>query len=196
MPCCKAPAVLKTSINGTHFFSHLSDECATAPETRWHMEGKVAVLAALESIGVKGEAEVPGAAATGSKWKADVMFAVPGRTIAIELQRSYQHLRDFTRRQDRYTASGVECFWLVRHETFLTLSKATSRLLLKRDYGNIFPEAGIGTGMLPELPVAMLDTEGVQLVRFGGFKQATIRAWLAGVINGKYQYRSGCWNLD
>ncbi|PVX85848.1 AraC-like DNA-binding protein [Paraburkholderia unamae] len=27
MPCCKAPAVLKTSINGLPFFAHLSDEC-------------------------------------------------------------------------------------------------------------------------------------------------------------------------
>lgn len=26
MPCCKAPAVLKTSINGLAFFAHLSDE--------------------------------------------------------------------------------------------------------------------------------------------------------------------------
>lgn len=33
MSCCKAPAVLKTSINGLPFFAHLSDECATAPET-------------------------------------------------------------------------------------------------------------------------------------------------------------------
>ena len=36
LPCCKAPAVLKTSINGLPFFAHLSDECATAPETKWH----------------------------------------------------------------------------------------------------------------------------------------------------------------
>ncbi|MDB0543936.1 hypothetical protein LBW62_22125 [Ralstonia solanacearum] len=34
MMCCKAPAVLKTSINGLPFFDHVSDECATAPETQ------------------------------------------------------------------------------------------------------------------------------------------------------------------
>lgn len=39
MPCCRAPAVLKTSINGLQFFAHLSDECATAPETVWHKSG-------------------------------------------------------------------------------------------------------------------------------------------------------------
>lgn len=195
MPCCKAQAVLKTSINGLPFFAHLSDECATAPETKWHQAGKAAVLAALNGMGIQGREEVPGRSPTGDKWEADVLFSVPGRTIAIELQRSYQHLRDFTRRQDRYTASAVECFWLVRRETFVTLGKATSRLLLKRDFGNVFPPCGIGAGMLPELPVAMLDTEGTQRVLFGGFMAATVPLWLAGILNGTYQYRSGSWNL-
>lgn len=195
MPCCKAPAVLKTSINGLPFFAHLSDECATAPETKWHKTGKAAVLAALDGMGIAGSEEVPGRSSSGDKWEADVLFSVPGRTIVIELQRSYQHLRDFTRRQERYTASTVECYWLVRHETFLTLSKATSRLLLKRDFGNKFPPGGIGTGMLPELPVAMLETEEAQRVLFGDFKTATISTWLAGILNGTYQYRGGSWNL-
>lgn len=78
----------------------------------------------------------------------------------------------------------------------MTLGKATSRLLLKRDFGNVFPPSGIGTGMLPELPVAMLDTEGEQLVQFGGFKSATVPVWLSGILNGAYQYRGGSWNLD
>jgi len=195
MPCCKAPAVLKTSINGLPFFAHLSDECATAPETKWHKAGKAAVLAALNSKGIVGREEVSGRSSNGDKWEADVLFSVPGRTIVIELQRSYQHLRDFTRRQERYTASAVECYWLVRKETFLTFGKATSRLLLKRDFGNEFPQGGIGTGMLPELPVAMLDTEGSQLVLFGGLKTATVSTWLAGILNGTYEYRGGSWNL-
>lgn len=195
MPCCKAPAALKTSINGLPFFAHLSDECATAPETKWHKAGKAAVLAALNGMGIVGSEEVPGRSSSGDQWEADVLFSVPGRTIVIELQRSYQHLRDFTRRQERYTASAVECYWLVRKENFLTLGKATSRLLLKRDFGNEFPQGGIGTGMLPELPVAMLDTEGSQLVLFGGLKTATVSTWLAGILNGTYQYRGGSWNL-
>jgi len=170
MPCCKAPAVLKTSINGQPFFAHLSEECATAPETKWHKSGKAAVLAALDSIGIEGREEVPRRSPSGDKWEADVLFSVPGRTIAIELQRSYQSLRDFTRRQERYTASAVECYWLVRKETFRTLAKATSRILLKREFSNLFPPGGIGTGMLPELPVAMLDIEGAQMVQFRGFK--------------------------
>lgn len=195
LPCCNAPAVLKTSINGLHFFSHLADECGTAPETKWHKSGKAAVLAALTRMGIKGSDEVTGQSPAGNKWEADVLFSLPGRIIAIELQRSYQHLRDFTRRQERYAASAVECYWLVRKETFMTLGKATSRLLLKRDFGNKFPASGIGTGMLPELPVAMLGTEGEQLVMFGGCKAATLQVWLTGILNGTYQYRGGSWNL-
>jgi competence protein CoiA len=195
MPCCKAPAVLKTSINGLPFFAHLSDECATAPETKWHKAGKTAVLASLSGLGIEGREEVPGRSPSGDKWEADVLFSAGGRTIVIELQRSYQHLRDFTRRQERYTASAVECYWLVRKETFITLGKATSRLLLKRDFGNVFPTGGIGTCMLPELPVAMLDTEGEQRVHFGGFKYATVQTWLDGILNCAYQYRGGSWNL-
>lgn len=196
LPCCEAPAVLKTSINGLPFFAHLSDECATAPETKWHKAGKAAVLAALESMGIAGgEDEVSGKSPSSEVWEADVLFSVPGRTIVIELQRSYQHLRDFIRRQERYAASAIECYWLVRQETFLTLGKGTTRLLLKRDFDNVFPPGGIGTGMLPELPVAILDIEGPQSVQFGLSKTATVPRWLAGILNGTYQYRSGSWNL-
>ena len=60
MPCCDAPAVLKTSINGLHFFAHPADECATAPETKWHKAGKAAVLASLRTLGIKGHEEAPG----------------------------------------------------------------------------------------------------------------------------------------
>jgi competence protein CoiA len=75
MPCCKAPAVLKTSINGLPFFAHLADECATAPETAWHKAGKAAVMAALAGLGVAGAEEVPGRSPSGSKWTADVLVS-------------------------------------------------------------------------------------------------------------------------
>jgi competence protein CoiA len=195
MPCCKAPAVLKTSINGLPFFAHLSDECATDPETVWHQAGKASVLAALLGMGIQGREEAPGKSPSGDRWEADVLFSVNGRTIAIELQRSYQHLREFLRRQERYAASSVESYWLVRHETYITLSKATSRLLLKRDFNNVWPAGGIGTGMLPELPVAVFDTAGAPRVLFGLGMEATMRAWLTGVLDGSFQYRDGAWNV-
>jgi len=195
MPCCMAPAILKTSINGLPFFAHISDECATAPETKWHKAGKAAVLAALNTLSIEGYEEVPGQSQNNEKWEADVLFSAYGRMIAIELQHSYQHLRDYMFRQERYKASNVECYWLVRKEMFFTLTKSTSRLLLKRDYNNIFPAGGIGTGMLPELPVAILDIEDSQRVLFGELKTATMQTWLDGILNGSYQYRSGYWNL-
>jgi competence protein CoiA len=195
MPCCRAPAVLKTSINGLPFFSHLSDECATAPETIWHLDGKAAVLAALVSMGINARLEEPGSTPAGDRWEADILLAVPGRTIAIELQRSYQHLRDFERRQQRYAASSVECYWLVRHETFRTLAKATARKLLREEYGNNFPPNGIGTGMLPSLPVSMLNADSPLPIQFGLGKGAALVEWIGGILQGSYQYRGGCWNL-
>ncbi|WP_246174024.1 hypothetical protein [Paraburkholderia hayleyella] len=54
----------------------------------------MAVLAALVGMGIQGGDEVPGRSPSGGKWEADVLFSVLGLTIVIELQRSYQHLRD------------------------------------------------------------------------------------------------------
>jgi len=149
----------------------------------------------LITLGIEGREELPGQSQSGDKWEADVFFSARGRSVVIELQRSYQHLRDYIRRQERYNESGVDCYWLVPKEMFFTLGKATSRLLLKRDYGNVFPTKGIGTGMLPELPVCMLEVDGEQRVQFGMGRFATVQTWLDGILNGTYQYRGGAWNL-
>lgn len=99
------------------------------------------------------------------------------------------------RRQKRYATSAVECYWVFCKETFIIQDKATSCLLLNDGVGNVFPSGGIGTGMLLELPVAMLDTESVQLVESEEFKAATVRTCLAGMLDGAYQYRGGSWGL-
>lgn len=195
MPCCKAPAVLKTSINGLPFFAHFSDECATAPETVWHRSGKAAVLAGLAVLGIEGNEEMSGTAPDGSKWQADILFTVSGRTIAVELQRSYLNLRDYLRRQEKYKASNVECFWLLPRWRFPALQKATSQLVLKREFGGKFPADGIGTGMLAELPVSMLDIDEEAKVQFGLQKSAKVSEWLQGIVDGTFEYRKGSWNL-
>lgn len=155
------------------------------------------MLAALAGLGIEGREEVPGRAPGGARWEADVLFAVEGRAIAIELQRSYQNLRDYVRRQERYAASGVECYWLVRQEAFTTLAKATWQVRVKRDLGGrISQGCGLGTGMLPELPVAILtEATDAQRVNFGLSKSATVSAWLSGVVSKGYQFREGCWSL-
>lgn len=134
MPCCQSRAVLKTSMQGLQFFSHYSDECATAPETIWHIEGKDLIFGALKFFGMNPRSEVPGG--TGKdRWKADIYFEVGARKIAIELQRSYQHLRDFERRQARYARYGVECYWLVRNEVGRTLMNAIMNKRWRDEFG-------------------------------------------------------------
>lgn len=78
LSCCEAPAVLKRSIRGVPFFAHLTDECATAPETKWHKAGKTAVLAALRRLGIEGRDEVPGQTTAGEKWKPMCCFRTTG----------------------------------------------------------------------------------------------------------------------
>lgn len=68
LPCCEAPAVLKTGIREVPFFAHLTDECAMAPGTKWHKAGKTAVLAALGGLGILGRHKALGQTATGEKW--------------------------------------------------------------------------------------------------------------------------------
>ncbi|MBF8644601.1 hypothetical protein IRZ76_06635 [Pseudomonas pudica] len=141
MACCNARAVLKTSINGLQFFAHYSDECATAPETVWHIEGKDLVFGALKFFGVKPRSEVPGGTAK-DRWKADIYFEIGERKIAIELQRSYQHLRDYVRRQERYARYGVECYWLVRPEAARSLMKSIMNKRWKEEFERKMPPFG------------------------------------------------------
>jgi competence protein CoiA len=151
---------------------------ADAPEMKWHREGKVALLAALTSLGIEGREGVDGLTPNGTKWKADVLFSSAGRTIAVQLQRGYQPLREFRRRQLRFAQCSIECFWLFRRETFETLRN------------NIMHTQSVGA--LPALPMAMLEE---QRIEFGGAKNATITQWLSGVLDGSFQYREGAWNL-
>ena len=87
MPCCRAPAVLKISANGRPFFAHHDDECATAPETVWHQNGKALIRLKLKTLGFECREEVRG----GSEdvpWQAETLFSIGDRVIVIELQRS------------------------------------------------------------------------------------------------------------
>jgi competence protein CoiA len=112
MSCCSSPAILKTSSNGLPFFAHYNGECATAPETIWHSEAKALIVANLAVLGFQSREEVM-SENKDVLWKADTYFEVGGRRIVIELQRSYQHLKDFLRRQQRYADTGVESCWLL-----------------------------------------------------------------------------------
>lgn len=198
MPCCRATAVLKTSINGRHFFAHLSDECTTAPETRWHLAGKAAVLAALRSMGIEGREEVSGKSPTGS-WEADVLFELDGtpdrRRIAIELQRSYQHLRDYVRRQERYAAAGVESYWLTTRAHFTTFAKASARRYKPSSTSGLPLPPGY-FAMSPEVPLGLLELSQAPVVLFGGMKSAPLLVWLGAIVERRYTYRDGLWLIE
>lgn len=111
MECCGARAVLKTSPGFLQFFAHYSDECATAPETKWHIEVKSLITKELALLGILCVEEKTGTSKDGKKWKADVYFEFNNRKIAIEVQHSYQHLKKYHERQKIYIDSGVECYW-------------------------------------------------------------------------------------
>ncbi|WP_236529348.1 competence protein CoiA [Pseudomonas syringae] len=158
MPCCASRAVLKTSMNGLQFFAHYSDECATAPETIWHVEAKDLVFGALKLYGLDPRSEVAGG--TGKdRWRADVYVEMGDRKVAIELQRSYQHLREFVRRQERYERSGVECYWLVRQEVGRTLGKAIMTKRWKEEFDRKSPPYGHMVNTWPTFYFGMLMPE-------------------------------------
>lgn len=155
MPCCGARAVLKTSMHGLQFFAHYSNECATAPETVWHADAKDLVYGALKLFNLNPRTEVTGGEGK-DRWRADVYFEVGERKIAIELQRSYQNLRDFVARQQRYTRSGVECYWLVRYDVGRTLYKAILSKRWREDYKKVLPPSDHMMNTTPDFYAGIL----------------------------------------
>lgn len=195
LQCCRAPAVLKTSLNGLPFFAHASNECETALETQWHKDGKALILTALGELAAEAKEEVPGKSPSGARWKADVLIQYGSRSIAIELQRSYQPMSTYLRRQARYLESGIECYWLTRVETYRTLVKSTGREVLKRFYGGKWPKndpCALGSGLLPELPVSILHPEAASPIQIG--RQGVGSAeWLTAIFEGRFQYVKHSW---
>ena len=193
MVCCPSPAVLKTSPNGVPFFAHYQNECTTAPETKWHREGNALIVAYLAILGVEAKEEVMSESRTAA-WKADIYFEVEGRRIVIELQRSYQHLEEFLRRQQRYVDAGVESYWLLRHDNFLSFTSASGRFRLKREFAGKLPGEGISP-CIPELPVGYLETSDVPVVQGVSFLYVPLCDWLIALIERRFQWVDGAWMI-
>ena len=190
MPCCSSPATLKTSSNGLPFFAHYSDECASAPETKWHREAKALIAANLTLLGHTCREEEISEAGT-ETWRADTYCEMDGRRIVIELQRSYQHLNDYLRRQRRYVKAGIESYWLLIPERFLKLSEILGKYRLKHEFGGIIPE-GSFRPFIPELPVLSLETGDAPAIRGVQFEIA-IGDWLIAVIEKRFVWDDGAW---
>lgn len=102
MPCCPAPAVPKLS-PGHPFFAHAGagGDCSTSEESQWHLAAKILVRSVLENLGCRATLEESGVGNSG-RWQADVWAERDGVKLAVEIQRSYQSLRDYRRRQEPY----------------------------------------------------------------------------------------------
>jgi len=191
MPCCGAIAVAKTSPNGLQFFAHISNECATAPETIWHLGAKALVIDGMRRLGARCDEEV---FERGTRpWKADVLVRLADRRIAIEIQRSYQHLREFERRQERYKEAGVECVWLLPREGYFRLAKATGRVRLMEEFGGKFPPSGSIGPCLSHLPVASLHDPQISEIGGAGLFRVTLDAWCRAILERQFLWWDGLW---
>ncbi|UAA39805.1 hypothetical protein KIH87_05470 [Paraneptunicella aestuarii] len=198
MPCCRSPAILKTSPNGLKFFAHYSDECATAPETIWHIQAKESLVKELRQKSINARSEVSGGKAT-EKWKADIYFEHSNRKIAFEIQHSYQHLRDYFKRQKRYEKSNVECYWILYKPRFVTVSKSIAKYRIKEEFGNIFPEekkVASGVNQISSLPIVWFESEENEQIKAPGFFSASSSWWIDCILNGRFCYSIEGWRIQ
>jgi len=191
MPCCEGAAVPKVSPNGHPFFAHASGACSESEESQWHRAAKSVVRATLEALGCTATLEAPGMGALG-RWQADVWAARGDVRLAVEIQHSYQHLRDYRDRQAKYREAGVRCLWLLRQDRLVTLMTS-----MRKENGRGMLLAGAG-GFDPEVPVTglALDEAGEAMIQGGWALQAPLADVLEGVLTGRFICVEGWWTLD
>jgi competence protein CoiA len=189
--CCNAAMVPKTSLGGLRFFAHASGECGNAPESVWHEETKASVFDAFASVASLASVESPGRGAVG-RWIADVHVRVGNRQIAIEIQHSQQTLAEYLRRQRRYRDGGWECYWLLYRPRFFTLAKAVATRVIKERYGGRWPDPSPKGFGLPELPFALIENQGSQIV-MGPDLSIDLLPWAQAIKDQRYRYEEGRW---
>jgi len=188
------PAIPKTSTNFLQFFAHLSDECASSPESQWHLASKEALIRELFSLGIEAQLEKVGRS-TISTWKADVFFVFDGRQIAIEVQHSYQHLRDYLNRQQTYVQSGIDAYWLLYLPRYITLAKSLNKHRIKTEFAGKLPNGAVYP-CIPQLPIAYFDpSEEHGMVKGAGFFQSSLVTWLKSIISNEFNYDAGIWTI-
>jgi hypothetical protein len=111
---CGVPGIPRTSRRGLKHFAHKAGiqcghiECWS--ESPQHRMLKTLIAQAARDAGWQASVEW---SAEGRVWTADVLAESNGRSLALEVQWSRQDAGEFRRRQERYAADGVECFWYV-----------------------------------------------------------------------------------
>jgi competence protein CoiA len=196
MPCCNGAAVPKVSPNGHPFFAHASGACSQSEESQWHQAAKHAVRATLEALGCVATVEKPGNGAVG-RWQADVWGERGNQRIAVEIQHSYQHLRDYRDRQAKYREAGIRTLWLLRQDRIITLLNSMRKERHAQEFaGGVWPQ-GSG-GFTADVPVACLnmdDPGAPQILRGMGLK-SELGEVLEAVLSDRFIWVDGWWTLD
>lgn len=195
MPCCPAPAVPKLSPNGHPFSAHAGSACSASEESQWHLAAKIMVRSVLENLGCGATLEMSGVGNSG-RWQADVWAECDGVKLAFEIQRSYQSLRDYRRRQERYRVEGIKALWLMRHDRYMTLTKSTAKERLRAEFGVKFPPRGRFGPCFTDLPVVQLQLDPEPGVRGAGFFSATIPQLLEAALTDRLLCIDGLWCID
>jgi hypothetical protein len=108
------PGIPRTSGRGLKHFAHKAGvQCGLIDcwdESPQHRMLKTLIAKAAGDAGWQVSVEW---SAEGRAWTADVLAERDGRRLALEVQWSRQDAGEFRRRQERYAADGVECFWYV-----------------------------------------------------------------------------------
>ncbi|WP_233842283.1 competence protein CoiA family protein [Dyella sp. 2HG41-7] len=195
MPCCKGSAVPKVSPNGHPFFAHASGACSESEESQWHQAAKHTVRATLEALGCVATLEQPGQGELG-RWQADVWGERGDMRIAVEIQRSYQHSRDYLDRQEKYRAAGVRTVWLLRLDRYRTLLMSLAKEKWRADRHN--PNLERQGACHPDLPMAILtldDAGEAKVTGASGF-EATLPELLDAVMSDRFLCLEGLWCID
>ncbi|WP_425288244.1 competence protein CoiA [Pectobacterium betavasculorum] len=195
MPCCSAPAIPKLSANGRPFFAHAGGSCSTSEESLWHMTAKTLIRSALEDLGCNASEEKAGEHGT-NRWQADVWAERGPVKLAVEIQRSYQSLRAYRDRQEKYSAAGVQALWLLRADRYLTLTKSMGKERLRTEFGGKFPAAGHFGPCLSDIPVARLELDPEPAISGAGFFSSTVSGLLDAVLAGRFRCVDGLWCID
>lgn len=185
LACCGERAIPKTSINGVQFFAHMAGVCATAPETQWHIDGKDIIAGCLRDHGIPFQLERPSSSGR-RKWIADIYAEIGQRQVVIELQRSYQHYRDYLRRQQRYQESGIEAYWLTRQEFFLALAKSINRAANRAGGAEKIIQGS------PDVPIGILNLDASPKVFFPG-EPLTVNEWISRLVLRPMRYENDHW---
>lgn len=192
MPCCPGAAVPKVSPNGLQHFAHASGVCSESEESQWHQRAKHTIRAHLEALGCTATVEEPGHGA-GGRWQADVWGERGDIRIAVEIQRSYQHFRDYLERQAKYREAGVRTVWLLRLDRYRTLISSMAKEMRRADLHRDRPWS-----CHPDIPVAILTLDEAGEAKATGASgfEATLPTLLDAVMTDRFKWVEGLWCID